>query len=203
MARQLRSDLALVANWVAPGSAVLDLGCGDGALLAFLQEEKGCRCVGVELDADNFLASMDNGVEVIQQNLEEGLAMFADHSFDFVLQLQSLQMVQHTEAMLQEIGRIAREGIVTFPNFGHWTHRLAILKGRMPVSKSLPYQWYNSPNLRFSTIEDIKALARASGFDIVECIALHEGREIAMMPNLFGSLAMLRLARHAPLQAQR
>jgi methionine biosynthesis protein MetW len=195
MGRVLRSDLALVANWIAPGSAVLDLGCGDGALLAYLQEEKDCRCVGVELDSANCLMSIENGVEVIQQNLEDGLSMFSDHSFDCVLQLQSLQMVQHTEAMLREIGRIGQEGIVTFPNFGHWTHRLSILNGRMPVSKSLPYQWYNSPNLRFSTMVDIIALARASGFRIVDCVALHEGHEVRLMPNLLGSLAMLRLAR--------
>jgi methionine biosynthesis protein MetW len=195
MARVLRSDLALVARWIAPGSAVLDLGCGDGALLAYLQEEKGCRCVGVELDSDNVLLSIENGVEVVQQNLEDGLAMFADHSFDSVLQLQSLQMVQHTEAMLREIGRIGREGIVTFPNFGHWTHRLSILRGRMPVSKTLPYQWYNSPNLRFSTMVDIIALAKSSGFEIVECLSLHEGEEVRFWPNLLGSLAMLRLAR--------
>jgi len=195
MSRVLRFDLALVANWIKPGSAVLDLGCGDGELLAYLQEEKGCRCVGVEIDTGGFIAALGNGVNVIQQNLEEGLAMFGDDSFDVVLQLQSLQMVQHTEGMLREIGRVAQEAIVTFPNFGHWTHRLAILNGHMPVSKSLPYQWYNSPNLRFSTMSDISELARASGFVITKRIALNDGREVRFLPNLFGSLAVLKLAR--------
>ena len=195
MTRWLRPEHVLIANWVKPGSSVLDLGCGDGALLAYLQEEKGCRCVGVELDPHGFLAAMANGVDVIQQNLEEGLAMFGDDSFDVVLQLESLQMVQHTEGMLRELRRVAREGIVTFPNFGHWTHRLAMLRGRMPVSKSLPYQWYNSPNLRFSTMLDIVELARLSGFRVVEQIALHEGRAVTVMQNLFGSLAVLRLER--------
>jgi methionine biosynthesis protein MetW len=140
---------------------------------------------------------MANGVDVVQQNLEEGLAMFGDDSFDSVLQLESLQMVQHTEGMLRELRRIAGAGIVTFPNFGHWTHRLAILRGRMPVSKTLPYQWYNSPNLRFSTMLDIVELARLSGFRVVEQIALHEGRPVTMMQNLFGSLAVLRLERES------
>ena len=195
MSRQLRSDLALIARWIRPNSAVLDLGCGDGALLAYLQEEKGCRCVGVELDTAGFIAALDNGVDVIQQNLEEGLSMFGDDSFDIVLQLQTLQMVQHTEQVLREIGRIAREGIVTFPNFGHWTHRLAILRGHMPVSKSLPYQWYNTPNLRFSTMLDIVELARLSGFRITEQLALTDGHPVHLLPNLFGSLAVLKLAR--------
>ncbi len=195
MSRELRSDLAVIARWIKPESAVLDLGCGDGALLAYLQEEKGCRCVGVELDPASFIAALDNGVDVIQQNLEEGLSMFGDNSFDMVLQLQTLQMVQHTEQVLREIGRIAREGIVTFPNFGHWTHRLALLKGRMPVSKSLPYQWYNSPNLRFSTLLDIVELARLSGFRITEQLALADGHPVHVLPNLFGSLTVLKLAR--------
>ncbi len=195
MSRTLRSDLAVIARWIRPESSVLDLGCGDGALLAYLQEEKGCRCVGVELDTQGFIAALDNGVDVIQQNLEDGLSMFGDDSFDMVLQLQTLQMVQHTEQVLREIGRIAREGIVTFPNFGHWTHRLAILKGRMPVSKSLPYQWYNSPNLRFSTMLDIVELARLSGFRITEQLALADGHPVHVLPNLFGSLTVLKLAR--------
>jgi methionine biosynthesis protein MetW len=191
----LRPEHALIANWIKPHSSVLDLGCGDGALLAYLQQEKGCRCVGVELDTEGFLSAVANGVDVIQQNLEDGLAMFGDDSFDTVLQLESLQMVQHTEAMLRELKRVAHEGIVTFPNFGHWTHRLAILKGRMPVSRALPYQWYNSPNLRFSTMLDIVELARLSGFRVVQQIALNQGRPVIAMPNLFGSLAVLRLER--------
>ena len=195
MSRILRPDLALIASWIKPGSSVLDLGCGDGALLAYLQEEKGCRCVGVEIDPEGFIAALANGVGVIQQNLEEGLAMFGDDSFDLILQLQSLQMVQHTEGMLREIGRVAKEAIVTFPNFGHWTHRIAIFKGRMPVSKSLPYQWYNSPNLRFATMSDISQLARLSGFQITERVAVSDDRPVRLFPNLFGALTVLKLVR--------
>jgi len=192
MKRVLRSDLAFIADWIKPGSSVLDLGCGDGSLLAYLQEEKECRCYGVELDDRNVLASIANGVEVIQQNLEEGLAMFADRSFDCVLQLESLQMLRHTEGILREIGRVGRESIVTFPNFAFWTHRVAIARGRMPVTRALPYQWYDTPNVRFSTFTDFAALAQKSGFEIMACMALHEGRRITWLPNLRGSLAVFR-----------
>jgi methionine biosynthesis protein MetW len=192
MTRQLRSDLAFVADWIKPGSTVLDLGCGDGALLAYLQEEKDCHGYGVELDDANVLACLRNGVNVIQQNLEDGLSLFADKSFDTVLQLQSLQMVRHTEAMLREIGRVGRESVVTFPNFAFWAHRIAIANGRMPVTKSLPYEWYDTPNLRFSTMDDFADLARQTGLEIIERVALHEGQVIGWLPNLRGSLAAFR-----------
>jgi methionine biosynthesis protein MetW len=193
MSRTLRSDLMLAADWIEPGSSVLDLGCGDGSLLAYLQEEKNCRCYGVEIDDANVLACVENGVNVIQQNLEEGLAMFADKSFDMVLELQSLQVVRQTENTLREIGRVGRSSIVTFPNFAFWRNRIALALGRMPVTKTLPYEWYDTPNLRFSTLEDFAALARHSGFEIVERLALHEGERIDWLPNLRGSLAVFRL----------
>ena len=192
MRRALRSDLAFIADWIRPGSSVLDLGCGDGSLLAYLQEEKNCRCYGVELDDGNVLSSIANGVEVIQQNLEEGLAMFADRSFDCVLQLESLQMVRQTEGILREIGRVGCESIVTFPNFAFWRHRLTIASGRMPVTRALPYQWYDTPNLRFSTFKDFADLARKNGFEIISSAALHEGHRINWLPNLRGSLAVFR-----------
>jgi methionine biosynthesis protein MetW len=195
MSRTLRSDLMLVADWIEPGSSVLDLGCGDGSLLAYLQEEKGCRCYGVEIDDANVLAGIENGVNIIQQNLEEGLAMFSDKSFDTVLELQSLQVVRQTEKILREIGRVGRSSIVTFPNFAYWRNRIALVGGRMPVTKTLPYEWYDTPNLRFSTLEDFADLARQSGFEIVERMALHEGRRIDWLPNLRGSLAVFRLHR--------
>lgn len=189
----LRSDLAFVADWIAPGSSVLDLGCGDGALLAWLQQHKGCKCYGVEIDDANVLACVKNGVAVVQQNLEEGLSMFEDKSFDTVLQLQSLQMLQHTEGSLREIGRVGRQNIVTFPNFAYWKNRVSLLGGRMPVTKTLPYQWYDTPNLRFSTVADFADLARGNGFDIIDWVALHEGRQVNWLPNLRGSLAVFRL----------
>lgn len=196
MSRTLRSDLAFVADWIAPRSSVLDLGCGDGTLLAYLQEEKGCRCYGVEIDPDKVLGCVRNDVNVIQQNLEEGLAMFGDQSFDTVVQLESLQAVRHTKQMLAELRRVGRESIVTFPNFGFWADRVAIARGRMPVTKSLPYQWFDSPNLRFSTLTDFTDLARASGFAVLASLALHEGRPVYWLPNLRGSLAVLRLRAH-------
>ena len=195
--RPLRPDHAVVARWIAPGSSVLDLGCGDGSLLAWLQREKQCRCVGVELDDANVLACVKNGVEVVQQNLEEGLALFSDASFDIVVQLESLQMVRHTEVILTELGRVGRESIVTFPNFAYWSHRIAILCGRMPVTKSLPYQWYDTPNLRLTTLPDFADLAARNGFTLLAQSALHEGRPVTFMPNLFGSLALFRLRRGA------
>jgi methionine biosynthesis protein MetW len=193
MSRSLRSDLMFVAEWIESGSSVLDLGCGDGSLIAYLQEEKGCRCYGVEIDDANVLACMQNGVNVIQQNLEEGLALFSDKSFDMVLELQSLQVVRQTENILGEIGRVGRSSIVTFPNFGYWRNRIALARGRMPVTKTLPYEWYDTPNLRFSTLEDFADLAQKSGFEVVARKALHEGRQIDFLPNLRGSLAVFRL----------
>ena len=172
----LRPDLAAIAAWIAPGSSVLDLGCGDGSLLAWLQNEKGCRCVGVELDDERVLACANNGVEVIQQNLEDGLALFSDRSFDTVVQLETLQMVLHTEGMLRELGRVGRESIVTFPNFAFWTHRMSIVRGRMPVTRALPYQWYDTPNVRFATFTDFRELAQRSGFTLRDQYALRDGR---------------------------
>ena len=197
-ATALRPELAAIAAWIAPGSSVLDLGCGDGSLLAWLQREKGCRCVGVEIDDAKVLACARQGVEVIQQNLEDGLALFSDASFDTVLQLETLQMVVHTEGILRELGRVGRESIVSFPNFAHWTHRLAILRGRMPVSKSLPYEWYDTPNLRFATFADFMQLARKSGFTLRDRFALRGGQVVRVLPNLFGNVAVFRLAGQAP-----
>lgn len=194
----LRPDLAAIAAWIAPGSSVLDLGCGDGSLLAWLQREKGCRCVGVELDDAKVLACANHGVEVIQQDLENGLALFSDRSFDTVLQLETLQMVTHTEAMLRELGRVGRESVVTFPNFAFWTHRISIARGRMPVTRSLPYQWYDTPNLRFATFADFRELACRSGFTLRDQFALRDGRVVRLFPNLFGRVAVFRLAGATP-----
>lgn len=194
----LRPDLAAIAAWIAPGSSVLDLGCGDGSLLAWLQREKGCRCVGVELDDAKVLACANHGVEVIQQDLENGLALFSDRSFDTVLQLETLQMVSHTEAMLRELGRVGRESVVTFPNFAFWTHRISIARGRMPVTRSLPYQWYDTPNLRFATFADFRELACRSGFTLRDQFALRDGRVVRLFPNLFGRVAVFRLAGGTP-----
>jgi methionine biosynthesis protein MetW len=189
----LRPDLAAIADWIAPGSSVLDLGCGDGSLIAWLAREKGCRCVGVELDDAKVIACARNGVDVIQQNLENGLALFTDGSFDTVLQLETLQMVTHTEGMLRELARVGRTSIVSFPNFAFWSNRLSIAQGRMPVTRALPYQWYDTPNVRFSTFGDFRALAEHCGFAVKDQFALRDGRVARVLPNLFGRVAVFRL----------
>lgn len=190
----LRADLAFIAHWVAPGSHVLDLGCGDGAMLEYLQRKKQCRGYGVEIDDAKIPRCVQRGVDVIQQNLEDGLAMFADDAFDSVLCLSALQMMKNVEDVLRDITRVGREAIVSFPNFAHWQHRLSLLSGRMPVSESLPYQWYDTPNLRCATISDFGDLAREVGLEVIECVALKEdGTPVDLLPNWRGSLAVFRL----------
>jgi methionine biosynthesis protein MetW len=190
---RLRPDLAFIAHWVAPGSHVLDLGCGDGVMLSHLRSDKGCHGYGIEIDDDKIPVCIERGVSVIQQDLEAGLAMFTDNSFDVVLCLSALQMMKNVEGVLREITRVGREAIVSFPNFAHWPHRLSLARGRMPVSKSLPYQWYDTPNLRFSTIGDFAELANQVGLEVLEFIALHEGKPVGFLPNWRGSLAVFRL----------
>ena len=190
----LRADLAFIAHWVEPGSRVLDLGCGDGAMMEYLQVDKRCSGYGVEIDDARIPRCVQRGVSVIQQDLEGGLAMFADDAFDTVLCLSALQMMKNVEGVLRDIARVGREAIVSFPNFAHWPHRLALLSGRMPVSESLPYQWYDTPNLRCATIKDFSELADEVGLQVVECVALKDdGTPVGFLPNWRGSLAVFRL----------
>lgn len=191
--RRERPDLAFIAHWVAPASHVLDLGCGDGVMLDHLRSDKGCNGYGIEIDDDKIPVCIARGVSVIQQDLEAGLAMFDDNAFDMVLCLSALQMMKDVEGVLREITRVGREAIVSFPNFAHWPHRLSLIRGRMPVSKSLPYEWYDTPNMRFATIGDFAELANKVGLEVLEFIALHEGKPIALLPNWRGSLAVFRL----------
>jgi methionine biosynthesis protein MetW len=189
------TEMELIADLVPAGSRVLDLGCGDGALLAHLQQAKGCTGYGVEIADDNLLACARRGVNVVQLNLEEGLALFDDHSFDVVLQLQTLQHLRNTEKMLRETARVGRVGIVSFPNFAHWPNRLSVAQGRMPVTRTLPYQWYDTPNIRVGTFADFEVLARRNGLAILDSFGFHAGRAVRRWPNLRASVAVFRIAR--------
>jgi methionine biosynthesis protein MetW len=192
------TDLATkeaIAQLVPQGARVLDLGCGDGAMLAYLQSTRACTGYGVEIDDANVLACVQRGVNVIQLNLDEGLALFADASFDVVLQLDTLQHLRNAEVMLRETVRVGREGIVAFPNFAHWPNRLSILKGRMPVTRRLPYQWYDTPNIRVGTHADLGQLALRSGLKVLDSFGLQEGRTVRVAPNLRAGTSVYRLSR--------
>jgi methionine biosynthesis protein MetW len=186
-------DLLSIARLVPHGSRVLDLGCGTGELLAHLIRERGCSGYGVEIDDANVQACVERGVNVIQLNLEEGLALFGDHSFDVVLQIDTLQHLRNAEVMLRETARVGRMGIVAFPNFGHWPNRLAVLRGRMPVTKVLPYQWYDTPNIRVGTLQDFRALALNNHLKILDQFGLQDGEEIRFWPNARASRAVFKV----------
>ncbi|MBK8072408.1 MAG: methionine biosynthesis protein MetW [Ramlibacter sp.] len=184
-----------IARLVPQGARVLDLGCGDGAMLDLLQRERGCSGYGIEISDADVAACVRRGVNVIQLNLEEGLALFDDASFDVVLQIDTLQHLRNAETMLQETARVGRTGIVAFPNFGHWPNRLAVLRGRMPVTRRLPYQWYDTPNIRVGTYSDFEALARKNGLRILDAFGLQEGREVRFLPNARAGTAVFRIER--------
>jgi methionine biosynthesis protein MetW len=190
-----RKDLELIGALVPTGSRVLDLGCGDGALLEWLQRERGCTGYGVELDDANVLKCVQRGVSVVQLDLEEGLALFDDQSFDVVLQIDTLQAIRHTERMLRETARVGRIGIVAFPNFAHWPNRLSVMRGRMPVTKVLPYEWYDTPNIRVGTYADFEVLARKNGLSVTDSFGIQQGREVRTWPNLRASVAVFRFER--------
>ena len=186
-------DLLSIARLVPHGSKVLDLGCGTGELLAHLIRERGCSGYGVEIDDANVQACVERGVNVIQLNLEEGLALFGDQSFDVVLQIDTLQHLRNAEVMLRETARVGRIGIVAFPNFGHWPNRLAVLRGRMPVTKVLPYQWYDTPNIRVGTLQDFRTLALNNHLKILDQFGLQDGEEIRFWPNARASRAVFKV----------
>jgi len=189
--------LHTLANLVPPGSRVLDLGCGDGAMLHHLIQTKGCTGYGVEIDDANVLACVKRGVSVVQLNLEQGLSTFADQSFDVVLQIDTLQHLRNAETMLRETARVGRMGIVTFPNFAHWPNRLRVLGGRMPVTKRLPYQWYDTPNIRVGTWADFEVLAEKNGLRVLDAFGMEEGEVIRRWPNLMASTAVFKFERPA------
>ncbi len=189
-----RPDFQAIAGWVRPGSTVLDLGCGDGLLLRHLKQSSNVRGYGVEISDASILACVKNGVNVIQSDLERGLAGFDAGSFDYVILSQTLQAVRHTEDIVMEMLRVGREVIVTFPNFGFWPQRLQVLlEGRMPVSEALPYQWYDTPYVNLFTMKMYEMFCRIHAIRILERVIMNNGRRIAFAPNLRGSLAVYRL----------
>jgi methionine biosynthesis protein MetW len=191
-----RPDFAAIAGWVAPTATVLDLGCGDGLLLEFLATSRGVKGYGIEIADENVLACVTRGVNVIQGDLERGLQGFDAGSFDYVILSQTLQAMRHTEEIVVEMLRVGRQAIVTFPNFGHWQARWQVaFGGRMPVSKTLPYEWYDTPNVHLCTIRDFERFCAAHSIRILERVVLHAGRRVAFLPNLLGSLAVFRFER--------
>ena len=192
-----RLDFDVIAKWIKPGEKVLDLGCGDGSLLRYLRDEKGVLGYGADNDPANILACIGNGVNVIQIDLEAGLSGSEDGFFDPVVMSLSLQTVRHTERLLAEMLRVGREAVVSFPNFGHRSHRKAIAAGRMPVSESLPYQWFNSPNVRFFTMADFEALCAERGIVLRERLGFEGDNIVTEDLNLNASIAVYRLGRAA------
>ena len=191
------SDLALIhsiARLVPEGSRVLDLGCGNGELLDHLMRQRDCTGYGVEIDDTKVHACLARGVHVLQLNLEDGLSMFGDQSFDVVLQIDTLQHLRNAQTMLLETARVGRLGVVAFPNFAHWPNRLSVLQGRMPVTRRLPYQWYDTPNIRVGTYADFEVLARRNGLSIQDSFGLQDGREVRLFPNLMASTAVFRFS---------
>ena len=192
-----KATMQALARLVPEGSRVLDLGCGDGSMLDYLQRERGCSGYGIEIADANVLACVRRGVNVIQLNLDEGLAMFGDASFDVVLQIDTLQHLRNAEVMLRETVRVGRTGVVAFPNFAHWPNRLSILQGRMPVTRRLPYQWYDTPNIRVGTYKDFEALATKNRLRILDSFGLQEGEAVRFLPNARAGTAVFHFERSA------
>lgn len=190
-----RPDFAVIAGWLKPGETVLDLGCGEGELLRLLTA-RGIRCWGVERDPGLVLAAVENGVNVIQSDLEAGLAGFEDNAFDHVVLSRTLQTVRHTQQILAEMLRVGHEVVVSFPNFAYWKNQMAVMNGRMPVSDDLPYQWYDTPNVRFFTMLDFESLCSGMGVVIRDRQVLDEhGEYVTEEHNFLGSLAVYRIGR--------
>lgn len=190
-----RPDFEAIAAWIPKGASVLDLGCGDGSLLRYLKETRAIRGYGVEISDMDIVSCIANGVNVIQNDLDAGLSDFEDGAFDFVILSQTLQATRHTEALIQEMLRVGREGIVSFPNFGYWKNRLNVLMGNMPVSSELPYQWYDTPNVHLCTLNDFESFCRKYCVSVTARSVMTGGGEVGLLPNLLGSTAVYRFQR--------
>jgi len=196
----LRTDLQIISEWINPSSRVLDLGCGDGTLLKHLKEFRRVNAYGLEIEINNVVQCVASGINVIQADLNAGLSEFDTDSFDYVLMTQTLQAVQHPDRLLNDMLRVGREGIVTFPNFGHWRSRLQIaLGGHMPVTPTLPSKWFNTSNIHLCTLRDFEQLCSDNGIDIIErCVvdSQHRGSlGMRLLPNLLGEVAIYRFKR--------
>ena len=191
----LRPDFEAIAEWIKPGAKILDLGCGDGSLLRYLRDTRNVFGYGVEIDDEKLLKCFANGINVIQNDLESGLSSFESNSFDYVILSQTLQAMRHTEGIVQEMLRVGKEGIVSFPNFGHWKNRMQVICGHMPVSKELPYHWYDTPNIHLCTLGDFEALCQQCNARILERRVMSNDHPVSFLPNLRGKLAFYRFER--------
>jgi len=193
----LRTDQALIAEWIKPGSRVLDLGCGDGTLMAHLQQHQEVKGYGLEIDEENIVECIHKGVDVIQTDLDKGLSEFNKDTFDYVIMTQTLQAIRYPDKLLKEMTRVGREAIVTFPNMGHWKNRIQLaLAGHMPKSKTLPYEWYNTPNIHLCTLSDFENLCATNNIEILDRATVdHEHQSslgMKLFPNLLGEIAIYR-----------
>lgn len=199
----MRADLKIIRDWIAPGSSVLDLGCGDGSLLENLSTTRQVEGIGLEIDEANIVQCIERGIDVIQADLDKGLADYFEHRrFDYVIMTQTLQAVHHPARLLSEMLEIGREGIVTFPNMGYWKSRCQLFfKGIMPITKALPANWFDTENIHICTIRDFENLCRSNGIHILERTAVDNAHRdnpgIRVIPNLMGEIALYRLGCHS------
>jgi methionine biosynthesis protein MetW len=188
-----RYDFPIIENWTHQNSKVLDLGCGDGTLLNYLKEKKDIKGFGIEKNKDNWLLSLKNNIDVIQMDLEVGLAGFKTNSFDLVVLSRTIQSMNHIEEIIHEMMRVGKEVVITFPNFGYWKNRFQIMQGNMPVSDELPYKWFETPNIHLCTIKDFDNLCRENKIKVEQRLILTDKKSVNFYPNLFGALALYKL----------
>jgi len=195
----MRQDLNHILRWIPTGARVLDLGCGDGEFLQLLRRERDAEVTGIEIDAGNITAAIARGLNIIEQDLDRGLANFPDQSFDVVVMAHALQAVHFPDRVLEEMLRIGRQSVVTFPNFGNWRCRLHLAtRGRMPVSRFMPYAWYDTPNIHFCTVKDFETLCRQRDIQILDRDMLGNDGDSGLSrrwPNLFALTAIYHISR--------